>query len=89
MYLNLQTWENTKLGGWQEQIAFFKNATTTLLHTIGESEKVAFVAHINSHIRDDLVMKRYLPIDPMTNDLFDIVKDGILLWYEYSILTNN
>ena len=81
MYLNLQTQENTKLGGSKNKSAFLKNATTTLLHTIGEFEKVAFVAHINSYIRDDLVMKRYLPIDPMTNDLFDIVKDGILLWY--------
>ena len=85
MYLNLQTQENTKLGGSKNKSKFLKNATTTLLHTIGEFEKVAFVAHINSYIRDDLVMKRYLPIDPMTNDLFDIVKDGILLWYEYSI----
>ena len=85
MYLNLQTQENTKLGGSKNKFAFLKNATTTLLHTIGESEKVAFVAHINIYIRDDPVMKRYLPIDPMTNDLFDIVKDIIILWYECAI----
>ena len=85
MYLNLQTRENTKLGGSKNKSAFLKNATTTLLHTIGESEKVAFVVHINIYIRDDPVMKRCLPIDPMTNYLFVIMKYGILLWYEYSI----
>ena len=85
MYLNLQTQENTKLGGSKNKSIFLKNATTTLLHTIDESKKAAFVAHINSYIRDDPVMKRSLPIDPMTNYLFDIIKDGILLWDEYSI----
>jgi plastin-1 len=79
IYLNLQTRANTKLGGSKNKSAFLKTATTTLLHTIGESEKMAYVAHINSYLRDDPVMKRYLPIDPTTNDLFDIVKDGILL----------
>jgi plastin-1 len=79
IYLNLQTHVDTKLSGSKNKYAFLKTATTTLLHTIGESEKVEFFSHINSYLRDDPVVKRYLPIDPMTNDLFDIVKDGILL----------
>lgn len=26
-------------------------------------------------------MQKFLPIDPKTNQLFDLVKDGVLLWY--------
>eukprot|EP01018_Ginkgo_biloba_P006381 Gb_01810 [translate_table: standard] len=79
MYLHLQTRTSTKLGGSKNSSAFLKTATTTLLHTISESEKAAFIAHINSYLQDDPVMKRYLPIDPSTNDLYEIVKDGVLL----------
>ena len=79
IYLNLQTQVDTKLSGSKKKYAFLKTSTTTLLHTIGEYEKVEFFAHINIYLRDDLVVKIYLPIDPMTNDLFDIVKYGILL----------
>ncbi|XP_004290135.1 PREDICTED: fimbrin-2 [Fragaria vesca subsp. vesca] len=59
--------------------AFLKAATTTLLHTISESEKASYVAHINNYLGEDEFLKRYLPIDPSTNDLFEIVKDGVLL----------
>lgn len=60
--------------------AFLKAATTTLLHTISESEKASYVAHINNYLAQDDFLKKYLPIDPSTNDLFEIVKDGVLLW---------
>jgi len=79
IYINLQTHVDTKLSGSNNKYASIKTATTTLLHTIGESEKVEFFSHLNSYLRDDPVVKIYLPINPMTNDLFDIVKDGILL----------
>ncbi|KAG1330842.1 fimbrin-2 [Cocos nucifera] len=59
--------------------AFLKAATTTLLHTISESEKAAYVAHINSYLGGDGSLGRYLPIDPMTDDLFEKSKDGLLL----------
>lgn len=59
--------------------AFLKAATTTLLHTISESEKAAYVAHINSYLEGDGSLKKYLPIDPMTDDLFEKSKDGVLL----------
>ena len=75
IYLNLQTQEDTKLSASKNKSTFL----TTLLHTIGESEKVTFFSDINSYLRDDPMVKIYLPIDPMTNDLFDIVKDGILV----------
>lgn len=60
--------------------AFLKTATTTLLHTISESEKASYVAHINNYLGEDDFLKKYLPIDPSTNDLFEIAKDGVLLW---------
>ncbi|XP_008787784.1 fimbrin-2-like [Phoenix dactylifera] len=59
--------------------AFLKAATTTLLHTISESEKAAYVAHINSFLEGDGSLRKYLPIDPMTDDLFEKSKDGVLL----------
>lgn len=59
--------------------AFLKAATTTLLHTISESEKASYVAHINHYLGQDEFLKRCLPIDPSTNDLFEIAKDGVLL----------
>ena len=61
--------------------AFFKAATTTLLHTISESEKASYVAQIINYLGEDGFLKKYLPIDPSTNDLFKIAKDGVLLWY--------
>ncbi|KAL1091782.1 hypothetical protein V6Z11_D07G181000 [Gossypium hirsutum] len=59
--------------------AFLKAATTTLLHTISESEKASYVAHINNYLAQDGFLNKYLPIDPSSNDLFEIVKDGVLL----------
>lgn len=79
MYLNLQNRASTKKGGSRNSSSFLNAATTTLLHTISESEKKAYVAHINSCFENDPMMKRYLPIDPSTNDLFEVAKDGVLL----------
>ncbi|CAL0302821.1 unnamed protein product [Lupinus luteus] len=59
--------------------AFLKAATTTLLHTISESEKSSYVAHINNYLGGDEFLNKYLPINPLTNDLFEIAKDGIQL----------
>ena len=42
IYLNLQTQVDTKLSGSKNKFAFLNTTTTTLLHTIGESEKVEF-----------------------------------------------
>ncbi|KAF5948509.1 hypothetical protein HYC85_014466 [Camellia sinensis] len=59
--------------------SFLRATTTTLRHTISESEKASYVAHINSFLRDDPFLKKYLPLDPSTNALFDLAKDGVLL----------
>lgn len=78
-HLDLQARAATKLGSNKNSSAFLMATTTTLLHTISESEKSSYVAHINSYLRDDPFLKNYLPIDPASNDLFNLAKDGILL----------
>lgn len=79
MYLHLQKSGNPKVSPPKNASAFLKTASTTLLHTVSDSEKKAYVDHINTYLRDDPVMKKHLPIDPSTNQLFNIAKDGILL----------
>ncbi|TVT97280.1 hypothetical protein EJB05_57486 [Eragrostis curvula] len=59
--------------------AFLTAATTTLLHTISESEKASYVGHINAYLAEDPFLKDGLPIDPATDHLFHITKDGVLL----------
>ncbi|XP_010927611.1 fimbrin-2 [Elaeis guineensis] len=75
VYLKMQG----QMGAKSSSSAFLKAATTTLLHTISESEKAAYVAHINSYLEGDGSLKKYLPMDPMTDDLFEKSKDGVLL----------
>ncbi|KAM0946621.1 putative actinin-type actin-binding domain, calponin domain, CH domain superfamily, fimbrin/Plastin [Dioscorea sansibarensis] len=75
VYLKMQG----QAGAKNSSSAFLKAATTTLLHTISESEKASYVAHINNYLGEDAFLKRYLPIDPLTDDLFEISKDGVLL----------
>lgn len=78
-YLNLQARATAKLGGSENSSSFLKATTTTLLHTISESEKASYVAHINSYLGEDKFLKNFLPLDPATNALFDLAKDGVLL----------
>lgn len=80
-YVNLQGRVTAKSGQPKHGSSFLKATTTTLLHTISESEKASYVAHINSYLGDDKFLKQFLPLDPSTNDLFDLAKDGVLLWY--------
>ncbi|KAH9745746.1 fimbrin-2 [Citrus sinensis] len=80
VYLKLQAHANARTGSnAKNSSAFLKAATTTLLHTISESEKASYVAHINNYLAGDEFLNKYLPIDPSSNDLFEIVKDGVLL----------
>lgn len=80
--MNLQTRAAEKTGGTKNSSAFLKATVTTLLHTINESEKASYVSHINNYLGEDPFLKKYLPLDPATNGLFDLVKDGVLLWYD-------
>lgn len=69
-----------KSGSVKHSSSFLKATTTTLLHTISESEKASYVSHINTYLGEDLFLNKYLPLDPETNDLFDLAKDGVLFW---------
>ncbi|XP_010532991.1 PREDICTED: fimbrin-5-like [Tarenaya hassleriana] len=78
-FLSVQARGIEKSGGSKGGSAFLKASTTTVHHAINESEKASYVAHINSFLRDDPFLKNYLPIDPATNALFDLARDGVLL----------
>ncbi|KAK3001865.1 hypothetical protein RJ639_022134 [Escallonia herrerae] len=80
IYLKLQAHATARMGsGAKNSSAFLKSPTSTLLHTISESEKSSYVAHINNYLGQDEFLKKYLPIDPSTNDLFEVAKDGVLI----------
>ncbi|KAM0044225.1 putative actinin-type actin-binding domain, calponin domain, EF-hand domain pair, fimbrin/Plastin [Helianthus debilis subsp. tardiflorus] len=76
-YINLQTEATKKIGNSKNVSSFLKASST--LHTVQESEKEVYVAHINSYLKDDPFMKQFLPIDASTNALYELVKDGVLL----------
>ncbi|KAG6658904.1 fimbrin-5 [Carya illinoinensis] len=78
-YLDLQSRATAKSGGSKNSSSFLKATTTTVHHSINESEKASYVSHINSYLADDPFLKKYLPIDPSTNALFDLAKGGVLL----------
>ncbi|XP_050204851.1 fimbrin-5 [Mercurialis annua] len=80
-YLNVQTRVPAKSGGRKLRYSssFLKASTTTFQHNINESEKASYVAHINNYLGEDPILKKYLPIDPSTNALFELVKGGVLL----------
>lgn len=79
VFLNLQARATEKLGDSKVNSSFLKTATTTHRHTISESEKVSYVSHINSFLGEDRFLKEFLPINPSSDALFDLVKDGVLL----------
>ena len=82
-YLNLQARATSKMGGpkLKTSTSFLKATTTTLRHTVSESEKASYVNHVNRFLGEDSFLKQYLPLEPSTNALFDLAKDGVLLWY--------
>lgn len=80
-YLNFQGKASGKGTGYKRTSSILRQSTTTHFHTISESEKASYVAHINNYLAEDPFLKSYLPIDPKTNQLFELAKDGVLLWY--------
>ncbi|MBR4496346.1 MAG: hypothetical protein IKO49_05190 [Bacilli bacterium] len=47
--------------------------------TFSEEERTAYVKVINSSLAEDKVCKKYLPIDPESNEVFDRIKNGVIL----------
>ncbi|KAL4376010.1 hypothetical protein GQ457_02G005370 [Hibiscus cannabinus] len=76
-YLTLQDRAIEKSGGTRS--SFIKATTTTFHHAINESERASYVQHINSYLAEDKFLKDFLPIDPATDALFELAKDGVLL----------
>ena len=56
-----------------------KGDNSMQFQTFSEEERTAYVKVINSSLADDPVCKKYLPIDPDSNEVFDRIKDGVLL----------
>ncbi|KAJ7392218.1 hypothetical protein OS493_013594 [Desmophyllum pertusum] len=48
-------------------------------HTYSDAERVAFVDWINTALQDDTEAKAYLPMNPVTSELFEKMNDGIIL----------
>ncbi|XVF21077.1 hypothetical protein REPUB_Repub12eG0059600 [Reevesia pubescens] len=76
-HVNLHGRATAKSGGTKP--SFLKATTTTFRHAINESEKASYVAHINNYLAEDKFLKDFLPIDPATDALFDLAKNGVLL----------
>ena len=56
-----------------------KGDNSMQFQTFSEEERTAYVKVINSSLAEDPVCKKYLPIDPDSNEVFDRIKDGVLL----------
>lgn len=53
------------------------------LHSYSKEEKQSIVEHINGLLQEDEYLtfqKNIIPIDPLSEDVFSVVKDGILIW---------
>ncbi|XP_076886671.1 fimbrin-5-like [Bidens hawaiensis] len=83
VYLNLQSWASAKIGATSKTFrttsSFVKSSTTLLRHSISETEKASYVNHINNYLAEDKFLKNFLPLDPSTNAIFDLAKNGVLL----------
>ncbi|KAJ0261636.1 Fimbrin-3 [Hirschfeldia incana] len=79
IYLILRDKAADKSGGGLKHSASFLKANATTLHTINQSEKGSFVHHINRYLGDDPFLRQFLPLDPDSDDLYELVKDGVLL----------
>ena len=56
-----------------------KGDNSMQFQTFSEEERTAYVKVINSSLADDPICKKYLPIDPDSNEVFDRIKDGVIL----------
>jgi len=52
---------------------------TGATHSFAESETIAFSEFINETLAGDEAVSHLLPLDPSTMDLFDVLKDGVIL----------
>lgn len=57
---------------------FFVRLGTT--HSVRQEEQMAFSGWINSNLSHDPDLKHLLPIDPEGKQLYEKLKDGLILW---------
>ncbi|GJP36929.1 hypothetical protein CLOM_g21390 [Closterium sp. NIES-68] len=58
---------------------FMRSPVTSTVHVINESEKRAYIEHINANMAEDEHVASLLPIAPEGGDLLDKVQSGVLL----------
>ena len=51
------------------------------VQTFSQEERAAYSRVINSYLGNHPICKKYLPINPDSNEVFDRIKDGVLLCY--------
>ncbi|KAL8160025.1 hypothetical protein V2J09_001562 [Rumex salicifolius] len=78
LYLTLRSRAADDKGGSKHSSSYLKASITTLLHTVSGSEKRCYVAHINSFLGDDPFLQQFLPLNPASNDLIELAKDGLI-----------
>ncbi|KAF1744108.1 hypothetical protein MXB_2870 [Myxobolus squamalis] len=57
----------------------YEATSSGTLHSMSEAERTSFANYINEALKNDPDCKKYLPIDPESEDLFKRVGDGIIL----------
>lgn len=62
------------------QKTILKSDVEGSLHSYSHEEKKSIVEHINSLLQNDSQLSSIIPINPNSEDIFEVVKDGILLW---------
>ena len=63
----------------KKMVKFQPKRNSFSFSTFSQEEKIAYVKVINNALADDDVCKKYLPIDPESNDIFERLKDGVIL----------
>lgn len=57
-------------------------------HSVRQEEQMAFSGWINSNLSHDPDLKHLLPIDPEGKQLYEKLKDGLILWLLFCFLVN-
>lgn len=56
------------------------------MHSFSHEERRAFSEHINELLKDDHDLKGVLPLNPNSDELFDVASQGLLLWCVFRVL---
>ena len=51
------------------------------VHSFSTEETRSFSEHINEILANDPDLKKWLPINPSSTDLFKACTEGVLIWY--------